>query len=89
MAPSVTSDPFANITKIAANVTTAVGLTNNVTRAPVVPLPEDARPFEHQDYDIEVAPFRIVHTDIRPFVHKDDERIALTFETDGQRHKVR
>lgn len=88
-APTVATDPVANITHLAANLTTAVGLTNNVTRAPVTPLPDDAKAFETKEYDLEVGPFRTVSTDVKPWVEKDDERIALTFETDlGGRHKV-
>ena len=87
--PPLTQDPIANITSAFGNVTQAIGLTNDTTRAPVVPLAADAQPFASQQVDIEISPFKTVPTDIKPFQHEEKERIALTFETNlGGRHKV-
>ncbi|KKY29109.1 putative phosphatidylinositol phospholipase c [Phaeomoniella chlamydospora] len=88
-APPVASDPIGNFTSTVANVTTAIGLTNNVTRAPVTRLGDDVKPFSSENVDIEIPPFKSVPTNIKPWVHDDKERIILTFETNlGGRHKM-
>lgn len=64
------------------------GLMNNVTRAAVPKIDENATPFAHQEVSIHIDPFRIVRTDISAFEKSNKERVRLTFETDGEQHQI-
>jgi 1-phosphatidylinositol phosphodiesterase len=73
---------IANITK------TFSSLLNNVTRADVPKLDENAKPFDHRELDIRVDPFKTVRTDLPGHINDPKERIRLTIECNGERHTL-
>jgi 1-phosphatidylinositol phosphodiesterase len=78
-----------NVTMSFANVTNSLGLTNSTTRKPVPQIPEDARPFATREVSIELPPFTVVPTDVKPIINKPKERLRLTFQTElGGKHQM-
>lgn len=78
-----------HVTSAFANVTNSIGLTNSTTRRNVPQLSPDAQPFESRDVSIDIPPWGVVQTDIKPTVRNDKERLRLTFEVEGAgRHRM-
>lgn len=78
-----------DVGRVFANVTNSFGLTNSTTRRDVPQVSPDARPFQTRDVSIEVPPFTVVQTDIKPFLNNDKERLRLTLEIEGAgRHRM-
>lgn len=78
-----------NVTRSFMHVTNSIGLTNSTTRRSVPEISTDAQPFENQEISINLDPFSVTQTDIKPFVNNDKERLRLTFEADGGgRHRM-
>lgn len=76
-----------NVTSVFASVTNSIGLTNATTRRNVPQIAPDAQPFESREVQIDIPPFSLVQTDIKPFQRDDKERLRLTFEGEG-RHRM-
>ena len=78
-----------NVTSVFANVTNSIGLTNTTTRRDVPQIASDTEPFDRRDVQIDVPPFSVTHTDIKPFQRDIKERLRLTFEIEGgERHRM-
>lgn len=78
-----------HVTGVFANVTNSIGLTNSTTRRNVPQLSPDAQPFETREVSIDVSPFSVIQTDVKPIIRDDKERLRLTFEVDGAgRHRM-
>lgn len=78
-----------NVAMSLASVTNSLGMTNNITRAPVPQVSADATPFATQDVSIQLAPFTITTTDIHSFIKHAEERLRLTFQTElGGKHQM-
>ena len=64
-------------------------LSNNTrTDTPVAAIDLHAHPFAEKHVDIHVAPFKSVETELRAFIHSDQERLRWTIAVDGERHQV-
>jgi 1-phosphatidylinositol phosphodiesterase len=80
---------FQNVTMSIASVTNSLGMTNNITRAPVPEINADAKPFASRDVSIQLAPFTTTTTDIHSFIKHPSERLRLTFQTEaGGKHQM-
>ena len=78
-----------NVTRSLAHVTNSIGLTNSTTRRNVGQISPDSQPFAVRDLVIELPPFSVTQTDVKPAVKNDAERLRLTFETElGGRHRM-
>lgn len=78
-----------HVTTTLFSVTNSIGLTNSTTRRDVPQISPEAQPFENQDLSIDLPPFSVTQTDIKPIVRNDKDRLRLTFETEaGIRHRM-
>jgi 1-phosphatidylinositol phosphodiesterase len=84
-APEDNGGGFTDISNLTSTFST---LLNNVTRAEVPKLPDDAKPSSHKDVNIRIDPFKSVRTDIKPFEKSPKERIRLTFLCNGEKHSL-
>src|SRR5216117_3545754 len=82
--PDVSKSDIWNLAK------TFTTLMNNVTRSTstIDRIEHDAEAFDRQDVSILVEPFQIVRTEIRAFEKSDKERLRLTFEAEGAKHRI-
>lgn len=78
-----------HVTKGLASVTNSIGLTNATTRANVPQISPDAQPFQTRNVQIDILPFSMVQTDVKPTLNEGKERLRLTFQTElGGRHRM-
>ncbi|KAK5947288.1 hypothetical protein PMZ80_001438 [Knufia obscura] len=79
-----------NVTRSLASVTNSIGLTNATTRANVPQISPDSQPFQTREVQIDLPPFSVVQTDVKPIVKNHaKERLRLTFQTElGGRHRM-
>ncbi|KAJ9652115.1 hypothetical protein H2198_008643 [Neophaeococcomyces mojaviensis] len=78
-----------NVTRSLVSVTNSIGLTNATTRRNVPQIHPNAQPFKTREVSIDIPPFSIVQTDVKPVVNNDKERLRLTLEAEGgQRHRM-
>lgn len=80
---------FRNVTTSFVHVTNSIGLTNATTRRDVPQISPDAQPFENRELSIDLPPFSVTQTDIKPVIRNDKERLRLTFEAEsGGRYRM-
>ena len=78
-----------NVTTSLANITNGLGLTNTTSRKAVPQIHEDAKPFATREVSIQLPPFTVVETDVKPVINKPNERLRLTFQTElGGKHQL-
>lgn len=78
-----------NVTSTFASVTNSIGLTNATTRANVPQISQDARPVQQRELSIDLPPFSVTQTDVKPVLKNDKERLRLTFQTElGGKHRM-
>lgn len=78
-----------NVTTSLASITNGLGLTNSTTRKDVPQISADAKPFDKREMSLKLPPFTLVPTDIKAVIHKPNERLRLTFQTDmGGKHQM-
>ena len=70
---------------IARNLTSAV---SNATNPSARQLAENAQSFSHQDVSIRVEPFQTLTTDIQVTEQSPREVLRITFENEGERHRL-
>jgi len=78
-----------HVTRSFAHVTNSIGLTNSTTRRDVPQVNPNEQPFQTQEVSIDIPPFTLVQTDVKPMVKDDKDRVLLTFEVEGgERHRM-
>ncbi|CRG84854.1 hypothetical protein PISL3812_02040 [Talaromyces islandicus] len=89
--PQEKKDGIEGFGALAKNFTRKVAeAATNVTRSSntAEPLPDDAKPFAHQDVNVHIDPFATSRTEIKAFENDEKEPLRLVFEVQGERHQI-